>query len=177
MDLGLAFRCFYKAVVDPQFAARAREILTSASLPKPDKQAPVEVPKHSELPKPSAEPLQLLALLQRDGRLLDFLFEDISAYPDEQVGAGVREIHRDCKQALDKYLEIGPVIDKPEDQPVEVPAGFDPAAIRLTGSVKGKPPYRGRLAHRGWRVVKLKLPESPAGIDALLIAPAEVEIS
>ena len=59
---------------------------------------------------------------------------------------------------------------------VEVPAGFDPSAIRLTGNVSGRPPFRGTLKHHGWRVKDYKLPAAPEGQDELVVMPAEVEI-
>ena len=89
--------------------------------------------------KPSPESLdravQMLALFQRDGRLVDFLTEDVSPYPDGQLGAAVRSIHTSCRQVLDRYLKLEPVLSSEEDQPVTVPVGFDPAAIKLVGNV------------------------------------------
>src|SRR5207253_6846543 len=35
--------------------------------------------------------VQLLAILQREGRLLDFLQEDVDGYADAQIGAAVRD--------------------------------------------------------------------------------------
>ena len=47
-------------------------------------------------PKAQAGPadgaVQILSVLQRDARLVDFLMEDIGAYSDEQVGAAVRDV-------------------------------------------------------------------------------------
>ena len=43
---------------------------------------------------------QLLQLLQKHGRLVDFIFEDIDTYSDEQVGAGVRVVHQGCRKVL-----------------------------------------------------------------------------
>ena len=87
----------------------------------------------------------MLALLQRDGRLIDFLAENISAYPDTQLGAAVRTIHETCRQVLDRYVKLEPILNSEEDQPVTVQAGFDPAAIKLIGNVAGEPPIRGRV--------------------------------
>src|SRR5687768_820545 len=42
-------------------------------------------PKPQPPPKPSAEPLWLLTVLQREGRLLDFLVEDIEGYANDQI--------------------------------------------------------------------------------------------
>jgi hypothetical protein len=121
--------------------------------------------------------VQMLALLQRDGRLIDFLAENISAYPDEQLGAAVRTIHDTCRQVLDQYVNLEPVLNSEEDQPVTVQAGFDPAAIKLIGNVAGEPPIRGVLRHKGWRVKEVNLPPLPPAAGRMVVAPAEVELS
>ena len=115
-------------------------------------------------------------MLQRDGRLIDFLQEDVSSYPDGQLGAAVRSIHISCRQALDRYMKLEPILVSEEDQPVTVPVGFDPAAIKLVGNIAGEPPIRGLLRHRGWRVAAVTLPSMPLGSGRTIVAPAEVEI-
>jgi len=120
--------------------------------------------------------VQMLALLQRDGRLVDFLQEDVSAYPDGQLGAAVRSIHTSCSEVLERYIKLEPILSFEEDQPVTVPAGFDPAAIKLVGNVTGEAPIRGLLRHRGWRVTGVTLPSLPQGSGKAIVAPAEVEV-
>jgi hypothetical protein len=120
--------------------------------------------------------VSLLALLQREGRLVDFLREDISAYPDAQVGAAVRAIHTSCRKILDEHLALEPVRSEEEGARVLVERDFDASAIRLTGNVSGKPPFRGVLRHRGWRTRRIELPADPLGQDPSIVAPAEVEI-
>jgi hypothetical protein len=127
-------------------------------------------------PKPSGEPLRFLALLQREGRLLDFLLEDIQSYSDDQIGAAVRDIHRNCQKALKDHLTLEPVLSGAEGANVDVPAGFDPSAIRLTGNVTGQPPFRGALQHHGWRAKEIKLAKPPEGQDEFVVHPAEVEL-
>lgn len=127
--------------------------------------------------KPSAEPVRLLALLQREGRLVDFLFEEIHSYSNDQIGAAVRDIHRSCQKALQEHLVLEPVLNEQENAPVEVPAAFDPSAIRLTGNVTGEPPFRGTLRHHGWRVKEIKLAPIAEGLDPFVIQPAEVELA
>jgi Domain of unknown function (DUF2760) len=134
-------------------------------------------PKPVPPPKPSAEPLWLLALLQREGRLLDFLLEDVASYTNEQIGTAVRDIHRQCKKAIADHLVLEPVMSGTENTPVVVAAGFDPSAIRLTGNVAGQPPFRGNLLHHGWRVREIKLSRPPEGQDQFVVQPAEVEVS
>lgn len=129
------------------------------------------------LPKSTTDAaVQLLALFQREGRLVDFLREDIQPYDDSQIGAAVREIHKECRQVLAEHLTLEPVLNGQEGDEVTVPKGFDPSAIRLTGNVSGEPPFRGSLRHAGWRAVRVKLPDQPSGQDTKIVAPAEVEI-
>lgn len=125
---------------------------------------------------PTPDAVRLLALLQREGRLVDFLMEPIDAYSDAQIGAAVREIHRHCAEVLGKTLLLEKILPQEEGQTVEVAAGFDPSAIRLTGAVSGQPPFRGTLKHAGWRVREVRLPSLPHGQDPWVLMPAEVEI-
>ncbi len=118
----------------------------------------------------------MLALFQRDGRLIDFLNEDVSPYPDSQLGAAVRTIHASCRQVLDRYVKLEPIISSEEDQPVTVPVGLDPAAVKMVGNVVGQPPFNGVLRHRGWRVSRVSLPSLPQEPGRNIVAPAEVEV-
>ncbi len=119
--------------------------------------------------------LRLLSTLQQEGRLVDFLQEDIGPYSDEQIGSAVRTLHAGCRKALRACVTLEPVLASAEAEAVSVPVGFDPAAIRLTGNVSGAPPFQGVLRHAGWRVTAVKLPAA-AGDDRV-IAPAEVELA
>jgi Domain of unknown function (DUF2760) len=152
----LALQTFWKTWTDPEFASRVEPLFQ---------------------PVTHGPDLRVLAVLQRDGRLIDFLQEEIDAYSDAQIGAAVRDIHRGCRKALQEYLRIEPVMDGVEDQAVIVAADFDPAAIRLIGNVHGSPPFRGVLKHHGWRAKAVQLPALPASRgDSSVLSPAEVEI-
>ncbi len=118
----------------------------------------------------------MLILLQREGRLLDFFLEDVSGASDQQLGEGVRELHRKAQVVLKERLTLEPILSGEEGQMVEVPPGFDPSAVRLTGNVTGQPPFRGRLIHHGWRARDFKLPAPPEGVDEFVVAQAEVEL-
>jgi len=118
----------------------------------------------------------MLALLQRDGRLIDFFAEDVAPYPDAQLGAAVRSVHESCRKVLERYVKLEPIIGSDEDHPVTVEAGFDPAFIKMIGNVAGKPPFRGLLRHRGWRAVEVNLPSLPEGVGRSVVAQAEVEV-
>ena len=181
--LSFAFRCFFSLVFQgkipqdiPQALEQAKpEVVRLATAAA----ATFAAPKVGG-DKPTLESLepavQMLALLQRDGRLVDFLEEDVSPYPDGQLGAAVRSIHSSCRQVLERYIKLEPIISSEEDQPVTVPVGFDPAAIKLVGNVTGEPPIRGLLRHRGWRVTEVNLPSMPQGSGRAIVAPAEVEL-
>jgi hypothetical protein len=180
--IALAFRCFLSILFRSSIPEDvARTLLKPAS---PHEQAEVPgAPADSRLTEAERPPsdtldraVQMLALLQRDGRLIDFLSENISACPDAQLGAAVRTIHETCRQALDRYVKLEPVLNSEEDQPITVEVGFDPAAIKLIGNVVGEPPVRGLLRHKGWRVRELKMPPLLQGAGRLVIAPAEVEL-
>lgn len=120
--------------------------------------------------------LALLALLQREGRLVDFLREPLDGFSDGDIGAAARDVHRGCAKVLAQHLTLEPVMPGEEEAKVAVPKGFDPAEIRLIGEAKGEPPYKGTLRHHGWRVVDAKLPQLADGVDRTVIAPAEVEL-
>jgi hypothetical protein len=120
--------------------------------------------------------LRLLSLLQREGRLIDFLEEDITPYGDAQVGAAVRAIHAGCRAALHQRMQIDRIYGEEDGAAVEVGAGFDASEVRLTGNVHGKPPFRGVLQHGGWRASEIDLPKG-SGVDPTVLAPAEVEVN
>ena len=178
MGLGLAFKVFWRALTDPRFAERVTPLLieTPAAAPTAPAAPPHRAP---EAPKASArsEALTLLSVLQREGRLVDFLQEPIAAYNDAQVGAAVRDIHRDCAAALERIFAIKPLLDLTEGAPVEVPVGFDAARYRLTGNLAGQPPYHGTLRHGGWQATRVQLPEwNGTAAAASVVAPIEVEV-
>ncbi|MBF0379320.1 MAG: DUF2760 domain-containing protein [Desulfamplus sp.] len=120
--------------------------------------------------------LHFLSVLQREGRILDFFSEDLSLYDDEQIGAAVRSIQEDCKKSVEKYLSPQPVLTKEEGDVVEIPIGFDPDSIKLTGNVSGEPPFKGILRHKGWKAGKKEIPKLSDVLDSSIISPAEVEI-
>ncbi|HEX8947644.1 MAG TPA: DUF2760 domain-containing protein [Dissulfurispiraceae bacterium] len=120
--------------------------------------------------------VQMLSILQKNGRLIDFLEEDIAGYGDSQIGRAVRDIHKGCRETIGEHVRIEPVMKESEGTTVTVNQGFDPSAIRLTGNVVGAPPFRGTIRHSGWRAAATNLPPIPKSQDASIIEPAEVEI-
>jgi len=148
--------------------------------PAPVAPKPVEPPPPPPAPEPPSNDaaVQMLSILQREGRLIDFLHEDLSGHPDDLVGAAVRNIHQESKGALDKHLTLTSVLDEAEGSEITLEEGFDTQSIRLTGNVAGDPPFKGTIQHRGWRVDEIDLPERMQSQDgAMIVAPAEVEIN
>ncbi|MCP4161907.1 MAG: DUF2760 domain-containing protein [Deltaproteobacteria bacterium] len=120
--------------------------------------------------------LNLLSILQREGRLLDFFSEELSQFDDAQIGAAARGVHDSCSKVIKKYIEITPVIDDNEGEEITIDEDFDPDTIKLTGNVTGKPPFKGILKHKGWQAKKADLPKLSESVISKLIVPAEVEI-
>jgi hypothetical protein len=165
----LAAACFARVLADATFRAHVEAF--GRALP------PAEAPRAAPPEGSETESaLALLGLLQREGRLVDFLEQDITAFEDAEVGAAARVVHEGCGRALRACATVEPVRGEPEESRVEIAPGFDPQAVKLTGNVRGEPPYRGALRHRGWRVARLELPRRVGGGDARVIAPAEVEL-
>lgn len=168
--IALAFRSFFAILFSGKLPGDIAQAFgfTQAKSPTP-------APKATPQSRPSDGALQMLGLLQRDSRLVDFLMEDITAYSDEQVGAAVRNLHDQCRESLNRYLRLAPVIDAVEGSFTKLDTS-DPAAVKLLGNVpaSGKAPG-GILRHKGWRAEKIDLPPAPAQSVAV-IAPAEVEV-
>ena len=145
----------------------------------PEKKKTVETPLPvSSVSRLSPQPaIQLLSILQREGRLIDFLQEDLGVYEDAQIGAAVRSVHRGCREALSECIELKPILDHEEGGEVSVPRNFDPRAIRLTGNISGDPPFRGILRHRGWKAARVQIPQADTERNGdWVLAPAEVEV-
>jgi hypothetical protein len=160
-----------RANYDPGFAAKVNELMGAPASPAGDTAGSPKPP-----PKPSGAPVRMLAVLQAESRLIDFLLEDIAAFPDAQVGQAVREIHRKAQAALKQHLVLEPVVAGSEGETVTVPRGFDPSAVRVLGNVTGEPPFTGQVQHPGWRAREIKLAPPPAGQDEFVIQPAEVQL-
>jgi hypothetical protein len=171
------FAILFKGRLTEEFARQVRRDAAAGAPAPGGKPAPAVV---APPPAPAVDPgdraVQILGLLQRDGRLVDFLMEDLSGYVDAQIGAAVRDVHAGCRQALRRYLALDTILAGQEGQPVSVPPGTDFAAVRLVGNVTGQPPFRGTLLHRGWRVTALSLPPLPDGTLRRVLAQAEVEV-
>lgn len=179
----IAFGAFFSCLSDSGYAARVlglRQAAAAAPAPAPAPLAaapvaPVAAPAPIRQASPDAA-LQLLGLLQREARLIDFTQEDLSGYSDADIGGAARVVHEGCRKVLREHFTLAPVRSEAEGSRITLNAGFDARAIRLTGNVAGQAPFQGALSHRGWRATETRLPQLADGHDANVLAQAEVEL-
>ena len=163
--LWLATVCWFRIVFDASLAAKVSALRSGPALPRP---ALTPAPARSD------PALNLLSLLQREGRLIDFCEEELAGFSDAQIGAAARTVHDGCRKALRGAVTLAPVRPEPEGSSVTLPPGFDPQAVRLSGNVVGSPPFSGVLRHHGWKATEVRMPQASG--DPTVIAPAEVEL-
>jgi hypothetical protein len=172
----LAFRSFFNILFSGELSPQVLTALNltrrgaaSTAAPKPAAAAAAPTLRISD------GALQILGIMQRDARLIDFLMEDIASYSDDQIGAAVRELHDQCRDSIARYVTLSPVIDGVEGTYAKAPSA-DANVVKFVGNVPAQPPAGGTLRHKGWRASKVDLPALPAKQDASVIAPAEIEI-
>lgn len=186
--LSLALASFFSILSRPGFAADVERLRREgwpapapvvAPVPPVAPVAPVAAPP-APIPQPQLAPetaaLQLLGLLQREARFIDFVQEDVQAYGDAEIGAAARVVHEGCRKVLREHFTFEPVRAEAEGSRLTLQPGFDAAAVRVTGHVVGQPPFTGTLGHRGWRATETHLPKLGQGHDASVLAQAEVEL-
>lgn len=174
--IALAVGSFFSIIARPAFAARVASLYDAPQTPPPSSSPPI-APVAPVLRTPSeAAALQLLGLLQRDARFIDFIQEDVATYGDADIGAVARVVHEGCRKVVREHFSIEPVRSEAEGSRITLAAGFDATEIRLTGNVVGQPPFVGSLTHRGWRVTETRLPQQVESYNHAIIAPAEVEL-
>jgi Domain of unknown function (DUF2760) len=120
--------------------------------------------------------LQLLGLLQKEARFIDFIKEDITAYNDADIGAAARVVHEGCNKTINEHFSLAPIRVEQEGSSINVPVGFDAAAIRLTGNIVGAAPFTGILVHKGWQATEVRLPKLTQGHNPNIVVAAEVEL-
>ncbi|MGR9052396.1 MAG: DUF2760 domain-containing protein [Gammaproteobacteria bacterium] len=138
-------------------------------------QAPAPEPVVLKEATPDAA-LQLLSLLQKEARFIDFIKEDVTAYGDADVGIAARVVHEGCNKVINEHFKLATVREEQEGSKITLPKGFDAAAVRLTGNIVGEAPFTGSLVHKGWQVTEFRMPKLTSGHNAKIIAPAEVEL-
>jgi hypothetical protein len=172
--LVLAFRAFFALLFQGKLPDDMTSELGLSTRPAPVPAAP-KPPPAPEI-KPTDGALQLLGLLQREARILDFFMEDIGPYSDEQVGAAAREVHEKTRDVLIRHFAPAPVIDAVEGS-VAAPPETEMALVKYVGNVpaSGKP-GAGTLRHRGWKATAASLPQLNSRQNLTIIAPAEIEV-
>ena len=190
--LWLGLILLFRVLFDREFALRARmlELGASSSPQKPELEAAPSAGAAPVLGSPQKDAVaegrppdvlpgegarMLLRLLQRDGRLVDFLQQDITSFADADVGAAARVVHEGCRRVLRAHAKLSPVRSESEGSALTLDAR-EAERVKLVGEVSGKPPYRGVLRHRGWRLDELALPERIGERDPAIVAEAEVEL-
>lgn len=185
--LWFAYVVFFRVMFNGEYAAELhapkallpapeaeKKALAAPATPAPAPAAPAKV---EPPPPPSTDAaLQLLALLQREGRFVDFLEEDVASFADADIGAAARVVHAGCRKAIREHVKLEPVRTEEEGARVTLPDPLDAASVKLTGNVTGKGPFTGTLRHRGWRAADITMPTAVAGHDAHILAQAEVEL-
>ena len=166
--ISIAFASFFSALSDPAYAARVQDL---SEVPAPAPAAPAPLRQAS-----TDAALQLLALLQREARLIDFTQENLSSYSDAEIGGAARLVHEGCAKVMREHFTLAPVRPEAEGSRITLNDGFDARAIRLTGNVVGQAPFQGVLSHRGWRAGEVRLPKLAESHDSAVLAQAEVEL-
>lgn len=192
----LAFVCFFALLFRGRLPLQVAPFLPEGLQPLPPSTPQAPLPSVAATPAPTPPPpskpvdmaankaslrgegaLALLSLLQREGRFVDFMRESLDSYRDQDIGVAVRDVHRGCRKVLEEHLKLEPVLPGQEESAVVIPAGFDPAEVRLLGETRGAPPFRGTLVHHGWRAVEVRFPHLSDGVDRRVLAPAEVRVA
>jgi hypothetical protein len=171
----LAFVAFFLILFKGTLPASLQEIARSEAAPGPALELSPRAA--AALPDQSERAVQLLALLQRDGRLVDFLMEDIATYDNGQIGAAVRDVHAGCRRVLDRYVTLDSVLAGREGESITMDSTIDVGAVHLVGNVTARPPFRGTLLHRGWRVERIALPPLGGPDVRSIVAQAEIEVA
>jgi hypothetical protein len=120
--------------------------------------------------------LQLLSILQKEARFLDFVKEDMSAYTDAEIGGAARMVQGGCRKAVEEHFSISPIASQTEGTTVTLEAGFNANHYRMIGNISGSAPFKGTLVHKGWQVSSVNLPKLTESHDMNVIASAEVEL-
>jgi hypothetical protein len=179
----LAIRAFFRVLGSASVAQQVDQVLRGEAVAAEPVGPPAAVTQRPAKPPPAAKPLRsdaitLLATLQREARLVDFVKESLDGYSDAQIGAASRDVHRGCGEVLERLFAIRPLLEQQENATVEVARGFDTGCYQLTGNVTGDPPFQGKLVHHGWRATQCELAAwSGSKAAARVVAPAEVELS
>jgi hypothetical protein len=193
MSLAIAFRAFFATLFDKTVAQRVRlalspteSNLTLEQMGSPTSKISIEkttavfpevnVQLFSQETLQQSAAITLLATLQREARFIDFIQESLAGFSDAQIGAAARTVHDDCAKVLQRFFDLQPIVNQPEESPLEITEG-NASSFQLTGNLSQSFPCQGKLIHSGWKATKIDLPTwSGQPETALIVAPSEVEI-
>ena len=177
MAFGEAFRAFWRVLTGKEYSYTPALLDTDEEIEEQSGQT-LKISKTGETKSLKDAfndgAVYTLVLLQREGRLIDFLKEDIDGFTDEQVGAAVRQIHRGARKVIDNNFEVLPIFEKSEGNEVIVDADYDHSKVTIIGELPEVAPYRGLLQHKGWIAMKVELPERVGKVNSRVVYPAEV---
>ena len=179
MGLVVATKAFFKLMFNRELSDSFQQLVDGKALPAPKAETTKPAPaKPAAPPKPSrSDAISLLAALQREARLVDLVSESLGDYSDEQVGAAAREVLEESGKVINRMFALQPVSSAEDGSEISTPESFDPAEYRLTGNVTGEPPFKGQLAHHGWKATKCEVPAWNGSAKAKnIVAPVEIEI-
>lgn len=175
MGLGIACGAFLKCLFNPTFGQKVLELASNKVEEKVEEEVVQEPASEATISGASLGAIHILSELQKEGRLIDFLEEDLSQYEDDEIGSSVRSIHEGCKKAVDKVLVKEKVLDQEEESTIRVNRNYNSHEMKLSGRVSENFPLKGVLVHPGWKAVSLDLPQRPEASQKIL-APAEIEV-
>ena len=118
----------------------------------------------------------LLSLFQKQGRLVDFLQQDITTFSNAEIGEAARVVHDGCAKILVDYFTMEAIRTEEEGVLVNVEADYNLSEITLTGNLRGSAPYRGELLHHGWKISDQHPPEQLDPKARFIVQPAEIEV-
>ena len=188
MNIGVAFRAFFGVLFNSTTASLVDQVLrapTIDKLPPPTPSSTATSEKNSSPSQVSArtpktgrnDAISLLSTLQREARLLDLVQESLDGYSDQQVGAAARDVLRDSRKVLHRLFGIEPLHSGSEGEKVSIAPDTSAYRTKLIGA-NTKAAQSGVLVHPGWIATTCQVPQWTGNEDdALVIAPAEVEVS
>lgn len=183
LSIAVACRAFFAALFDSQRSVAIRHALESSPAPSltsppPEAAATPAAPTTAEPPGRS-DALTLLAMLQREARLVDLIQEPLEQYSDAQIGAAARPCLSQCRATLARALDLRPVTESAEGETLEIPASASPLRIQWVGDLpagSGSATRRGRIVHPGWQAQRCELAHwTGSAVDQAVIAPVQVE--
>lgn len=179
MGLVVATKAFFKLLFDRELSDRYQDLVAGKLEVKTPPKVSAAPSQPAPAPKPArSEAITLLAALQREARFVDLVSESLGDYSDQQIGAAAREVLEESGKVIDRMFGLQPLTDAADGSEMATPESFEPAEYRLTGNVSGVPPFRGTVAHHGWKATRCDVPKwNGADSTRMIVAPVEIEVN